>query len=86
MREKLHTLKLHVRYWDAVMRGSKTFELRKMDRPYELGDRIHFVKLNRDGKVTNDNKTNLFQIVYILEDVPQYGLDPDYCILGIEKL
>lgn len=83
---KRHNLKLHTKYWDYVMSGIKNFEIRKMDRPYEVGDYIHFVKLNRDGNTVEEDKKNLFVINYILEDVPQFGLDPDYCILGIEKL
>lgn len=29
---------------------------------------------------------DLYKITYVLKDVPKYGLDKDYCILGIKKL
>ncbi len=28
----------------------------------------------------------IYKITYVLKDVPQYGLDADYCILGIKHL
>lgn len=28
----------------------------------------------------------IYKITYVLKDVPQYGLDAEYCILGIKKI
>jgi len=33
-----------------------------------------------------DLNSELYKITYVLKDVPQYGLDAEYCILGIKKL
>ena len=41
---KLHELKIKEEYWNAILRGDKTFELRKNDRDYQVGDLIHFIK------------------------------------------
>ncbi len=32
------------------------------------------------------DENTLYRITYVLKNVPQYGLNKDYCILGIEKL
>lgn len=37
-----HRLKIFVKYADAIMSGAKTFEIRKNDRGYEIGDKIVF--------------------------------------------
>ena len=37
-----HRLKVFVKYADAIMNGTKTFEIRKNDRGYEVGDKIVF--------------------------------------------
>ena len=34
-----HTLKICKKYADAVMSGAKTFEIRKNDRGYKVGDK-----------------------------------------------
>ena len=81
---KLHTLKIKSMYYDGVDSGRKTFELRKNDRDYEVSDLIHFVDTN--GQDFKENPDNIYQIVYILKDVEKYGLDKDYCILGIKRL
>lgn len=33
-----HRLKVLIKYADAIMNGTKTFEVRKNDRGYEVGD------------------------------------------------
>ena len=101
---KLHELKIKNEYLVDITVGLKTFELRKNDRDYQVGDLIHFIKvLDQEvwlGPVPLiDYKTNkiatksvyidddaLYQITYILKDVPEYGLKKGYCILGIKKL
>ena len=80
---KLHELKIKDEYFKEVLRENKTFELRKNDRDYQVGDLIHFVDI--DGNPSYNEKL-VFQITYILKDVPEYGLDKDYCILAIKKL
>lgn len=86
---KLHILKIKEEYFKEVLRGNKTFELRKNDRDYQVGDLIHFLSVNGENLIIGNpayNEKLVFQITYILKDVAEYGLDKDYCILGIKKL
>lgn len=80
---KLHELKLKTNYYGALS-GIKTFELRKNDRDFQMGDLIHFVDAN--GKEIDWHEDNLYKITYILKNVPEYGLDKEYCILSLEKI
>ena len=86
---KLHELKIKHEYLIEVDRGRKTFELRKNDRDYQVGDLIRFIDIKQDNKGDCDiyiDEDALYKITYILKNVEQYGLDKDYCILGIKKL
>lgn len=88
---KLHELKIKHEYLIEVVMGRKPFELRKNDRDYQVEDLISFIDIKQSN---NDNcdcdididKNTLYRITYVLKDVPEYGLDKDYCILGIKKL
>lgn len=80
---KLHELKIRNCYYDFIEKGAKTFELRKNDRNFKCGDQIHFV--NESGEDFVNHPNNLFQITYILKNVPQYGLCNEFCILSIKK-
>lgn len=74
-----HTLKILPQYYDAILHKEKTFELRKNDRNFQIGDTIRLRKWNGEqffGPYLEK------KIVYILKNVD--GLEPDYCILGIE--
>lgn len=87
---KLHELKIKDEYFKEVLRENKTFELRKNDRDYQVGDLIHFKNIfNYDNPDLNEfegYENCVFQITYVLKNVEQYGLDKDYCILAIKKL
>lgn len=39
-----HVLKTHAAYFDAVERGDKTFEVRRNDRAFQVGDRLYLVR------------------------------------------
>lgn len=89
----LHELKILHEYLIDVSIGKKTFELRKNDRDYQVGDLIRFIDVREDDSATNKNQiepnideNTLYRITYVLKDVDQYGLDRDYCILAIKKL
>ena len=93
---KLHELKILHEYLIDVSTGKKTFELRKNDRDYQVGDLIRFIDVQADGSKycykykfqieSNIDENTLYRITYVLKDVDQYGLDRDYCILAIKKL
>ena len=84
---KLHVLKIKDEYLAEIYCGRKTFELRKDDRDYQVGDLIHFVDTNGDEVDTKEfNKGNLYEITYILRNVPEYGLQDGYAILSIYQV
>jgi len=65
----IHGLKTCPEYFNAVISGEKTFEIRKNDRPYHKGD---LLALNEfDGQYYTGNSCLVF-IDYILDD-------PDFC-------
>lgn len=88
---KLHELKIKHEYLIDVSLGRKTFELRKNDRDYQVGDLIRFIDIREDdtSKFRIEpyvDENQLYRITYVLKDVEKYGLDKDYCILAIKKL
>lgn len=76
--EKVHEVKLAAMYYDDVKTGKKTFELRKNDRNYKEGDKLHMLEF-KDGRHTG--RTISADIVYLMEEYT--GLTEGYCILGI---
>ena len=94
---KLHELKIKHEYLVEIALGNKTFELRKNDRDYQVNDLIRFIdipdpksdytlaRIDCDNEVYIGDNT-LYRITYVLKNVPEYGLDKDYCILAIKKL
>ena len=59
----IHELKIFPEYFDAVISGKKTFEIRKDDRPFKVGD---LLALNEyDGQRYTGNSC-LVYIDYIL--------------------
>ena len=89
---KLHELKILHKYLLDVDLGKKTFELRKNDRDYQVGDLIRYIDVQEDDSTAknqiepNIDENTLYRITYVLKDVEKYGLDRDYCILAIKKL
>lgn len=90
---KLHELKILHEHLIDISIGKKTFELRKNDRDYQVGDLIRFIDVREDDSTANKNQiepnideNTLYRITYVLKGVEQYGIDTDYCILAIKKL
>jgi phosphoribosyl-ATP pyrophosphohydrolase len=89
---KIHELKILPQYFNAVQDGSKTFEIRKNDRKFEVGDKIVLKEFERGAdnfidvriKTGCTGKEITKEISYIL-DGGQYGLEEGYCILGLKQ-
>lgn len=78
-----HSLKTLQPYFNDVKSGSKTFEIRKNDRNFEIGDTI-LLQEYHDGGYTGAVIRRI--ITYVLIDAEQFGLMDEYAILGIKEL
>lgn len=85
---KTHRLKVFVKYADAIMSGAKTFEIRKNDRGYRVGDKIVFDVVTNEGYAVGEAARHplngeVYRIDYILDDFE--GLAQKYVALAISK-
>jgi len=87
---KTHELKCHPAPFAAVMRGEKTFEFRKDDRGFEVGDKLklrEWIPEKTDigvGRIETTGYTGLsedFIVTYKLAG--RFGVPEGYCVLGI---
>lgn len=78
-----HALKCWPEYFKAVDNGSKQFELRKEDRPFNIDDKIILQEWNPETE-TYTGEELTFHISYILRDAPKLGLKPGFAILGLK--
>lgn len=83
-----HRLKVFVKYADAIMNGTKTFEVRKNDRGYKVGDKIVFDVVTNKGYAVREAARHplngaTYRIDYILDDFE--GLAQKYVALAISK-
>lgn len=83
-----HRLKIQEQYADAVLNGTKTFEIRKNDRGYEVGDKIVFDVVTNEGYAVGAVARHplngaAYRIDYIL-DVFE-GLAQKYVAMAISK-
>ena len=82
-----HKLKTVARYWEAVKRGEKTFEVRLNDRAFQTGDILELIKTDDKGYYEDTWRDEEWRIIrkrvtYILQG-GQFGIEPRYCVLGL---
>lgn len=90
---KIHELKILPQYFNEVKYKKKSFELRKNDRDFKVGDILILKEFNpnkeyetiEDGVYSNfSGKKVLRQVIYILKNTE--GLNNNYVILGIKSI
>lgn len=81
----LHVIKVREIYAEDILDGGKPFEIRKNDRNYRVGDKILFRVIDSKTleRVQHALNKRLFDVTYVLEDVP--GLHKGYAIIGIRQ-
>jgi hypothetical protein len=76
-----HELKSWPEYFQATLTGRKTFELRKHDRDFKVGDKIILREYDPDAE-RYTGREDAVVISYVLAGGP--WLQPGYCALGIK--
>lgn len=80
---KTHELKTWPEYFKAVWDGKKTFELRKNDRDFNVGDDLMLIEYC-PKKLVNTGSFLAVKITYILQG-GNFGLEDGYVILGFNR-
>lgn len=75
----VHRLKIKPKYFIDATDGKKTFELRKNDRDFKVGDTLILQEYNEDYT----GRSTKVRVTYLLKG-GIYSLDKDYVILGIK--
>ena len=76
----VHELKTWPEYFQAIKSGIKTFEFRKNDRDYKVGDILYLTEFCPEERLYTGDRT-IVQVTYILE-----GFMPEldgYAIMAI---
>ena len=80
-----HELKLNRKFFSAVADGRKTFEIRKDDRGFKVGDILHLREW--DDMMNNySGRSCMRQITYIYNGNGQYGLARSYVVLALKEV
>lgn len=75
-----HELKTWPTFYEAVAAGDKTFELRKDDREFQVGDTLHLREWQPSGYTGRECKR---RVTYVLTNAPNFGLMPGFAVLGL---
>jgi len=78
----IHILKILPEYFEEVCLGNKTFEIRKNDRNYHVGDWLELREWNPETGYTGGFVMRY--VSYILYDW-QAGLKDGYCIMSLKR-
>lgn len=76
----IHGLKILPEYFEAVYTGRKTFEIRKNDRGFKVGDIVKLYEYELNKGFTGRKLTR--EITYIFEG-GQYGLSHGFVCLSL---
>jgi len=89
---KIHELKTDPDVFQQVWEGQKTFEIRKNDRNFQVGDMLVLRETEFSGKQMTEGMTLEYtglQVVAIAISLmcgPIYGLCEDWCIMSIKPI
>lgn len=75
-----YELKIYPKYFEDVILGKKTFEIRKNDRKYCVGD---VLLLKEWDNIKYSGQEAKAEVIYLLDD-RFIGIQPGYVVMGIE--
>lgn len=77
----IHELKISPEYFMDVVSGKKTFEIRKNDRDFKVGDYAKLNEYDAENGYTGESMT--FEITYVMTDA-EY-VKEGFAVLGIRR-
>jgi hypothetical protein len=82
----IHELKTWPEHFDNIINFKKTFEIRKNDRDYKVGDMAILRRFDPDKQIYTGETCQIY-IPHILYGADNnWGLDPNSCILSLKMM
>ena len=78
----IHELNTCDEFMPDIATGKKTFEVRKEDRNFSLGD--HVILNGWNMLLSEYTKDKILALITYKLDGGQFGIKPGYCVLGIK--
>lgn len=78
----IHAVKCRSNYFKALQSGQKSFEVRKNDRDYKVGDLLGINEIDNGGNYTG--RALVCRINYILDGFE--GLKDDYIAMSVTSI
>ncbi len=79
-----HDLKTWPEHFDNVVKKVKTFEIRKNDRNYKVGDTALLKRYDPDKKVYTGETCQIFISHILYGKDNNWGIESDTCILSFQ--
>lgn len=85
--KKTHDLKTWPSFYEALLTGEKTFEIRLNDRDFAVGD-VLILHEFQPGKGPTDGAgytgRKMLRLVSYVMPGGRFGIDPHYCVLALQ--
>ncbi len=79
---KRHLLKSWPEYFEKLIDGTKTFEIRKNDRDFQVGDELE-IYLWDNGCLGPKGQPSVVRLVNYIMYGPAFGLNAGWCIMSL---
>jgi hypothetical protein len=79
-----HVLKTWPEYYEAVARGEKTFEVRRNDRDFHVGDTLVLQEWDPETEEYSGRRLSL-RVTYVLKDDEFGMLSPGVVVMGLAR-
>lgn len=83
---KVHDLKCEFSAFNDLLDGRKTFEYRRNDRNFQVGDELYEHRLEPDGKPSEGGRTDRLRlrVTYILRG-PDFGVPKGFVVMSVVR-
>ncbi len=82
--QPIHTLKIWPKHFKSILSGKKTFEVRKNDRKFKVGDSLHLVEWNPDNRLFT-GAFIMMEVTYILKG-GEFGIAKDHVVMSVKLI
>jgi ASC-1-like (ASCH) protein len=79
-----HNLKTRPEFFNELWLGRKTFEVRKDDRDFQVGDTLVLREWNPQSE-SYTGRDVVSEVTYILQG-GQFGVEEGYCVLALKPI